>query len=114
GARRGRGEVRVSQAYHTVHVRVNDAATGQPTPVRVRFVGPGGEYLAPLGRLTEFATGENEDVGGNLQLGPNKYAYTDGSFEISLPAGPITVEISKGPEYWPVTTHVDLPPGKMA
>lgn len=104
----------MSQAYHTVHVRVNDAATGQPTPVRVRFVGPNSQYLAPLGRLTEFATGENEDVGGNLQLGPKLYAYTDGSFEISLPAGPITVEISKGPEYWPVTAHVDLPPGKMA
>ena len=25
-----------------VHVRVNDAATGQPTPVRLRVIGPDG------------------------------------------------------------------------
>lgn len=104
----------MSTGFHTVHVRVNDAATGQPTPVRVRFTGPDGEYLAPFGRLTEFATGDNEDVGGNLQLGENKYAYTDGSFEIALPVGPISVEITKGYEYWPVRETIDLPAGKMA
>ena len=48
----------MSGKLQTVHVRVNDAATGQPTPVRIRFEGPGGEYFAPFGRLTEFATGE--------------------------------------------------------
>lgn len=104
----------MSAARHTVHVRVNDAATGQPTPVRVRFTGPDGEYLAPLGGLTEFATGENEDVGGNLQLDAKKYAYTDGSFEIALPAGVITVEISKGPEYCPLHERIELAAGKMA
>ena len=51
---------------HTVHVRVNDAATGKPTPCRVRFTDAEGRYYAPFGRLTEFATGRNEDVGGNV------------------------------------------------
>src|SRR5262249_43016449 len=113
-ARPSRGPVRVSAARHIVHVRVNDAATGQPTPVRVRFTGPDGEYFAPLGRLTEFATGYNEDLGGNLELRGQQYAYTDGSFEIALPAGPIIVEVSKGPEYWPLDERIDLAAGKMA
>ena len=44
----------VSHKLQTVHVRVNDA-TGQPTPVRVRFTDDDGVYYAPLGRLTDFA-----------------------------------------------------------
>lgn len=104
----------MSAGWHTVHVRVNDASTGQPTPVRVRFTGPDGEYLAPFGRLTEFATGRNQAVGGNLLLGTKPWAYVDGSFEIRLPAGPIGVEIHKGPEYKPVQQTTQLPAGKIA
>jgi hypothetical protein len=98
----------------TVHVRVNDAATGRPTPVRVRFASPSGEYFAPLGRLARFAVDTGVDVGGNLLLGGKEYAYIDGTFEVRLPAGPVTVEISKGPEYRPVASTVTLPPGKLA
>ena len=57
----------VSQMLN-VHVRVNDAATGKPTPVRVRFAGPGGEYYPPLARPAEFPIGRNEDVGGHVYL----------------------------------------------
>jgi hypothetical protein len=99
---------------HTVHVRVNDAATGKPTPCRVRFTDAEGRYYAPLGRLTWFATQPNEDVGGNLQLGDKKYAYIDGACEIQLPAGLITVEISKGFEYKPLSEQVHLSAGKLA
>ncbi len=99
---------------HTVHVRVNDAATGKPTPCRVRFTDAEGRYYAPLGRLTEFATQRNEDVGGNLQMGDKKYAYIDGSCEIQLPAGLITVEVSKGFEYKPLHEQVRLAAGKLA
>ena len=62
-----------------VHIRVNDAATGQPTPCRVRFTDDDGRYYAPLGRLTEFTTGWGEDVGSNLRLGDKQFAYIDGS-----------------------------------
>ena len=99
---------------HTVHVRVNDAATGKPTPCRVRFTDAEGRYYAPLGRLTEFATEDYEDVGGNLQLGESKYAYIDGACEIELPAGLLTVEISKGIEYRPLCEQVRLAAGKLA
>ena len=54
----------------TVHLRINDAATGKPTPVRLRVSGPDGTYFAPLGHAAEFACGRNEDVGGNLSRRP--------------------------------------------
>jgi hypothetical protein len=98
----------------TVHVRVNDAATGQPTPVRIRFTGADGAYHAPLGRLTEFATGSNEDVGGNLLYGDKKYAYIDGTCEIPLPPGPTVIEVGKGPEYLPLREETVLRPGQLA
>ncbi|HLJ94236.1 MAG TPA: CehA/McbA family metallohydrolase [Gemmataceae bacterium] len=104
----------MSAAWPSVHVRVNDAATGQPTPVRIRFTNPAGEYFAPLGRLEKFATGPNEDVGGNLLLGSRRYAYIDGTCEIRLPPGPILVEIHKGPEYQPRVLQATLKPGQLA
>jgi hypothetical protein len=98
----------------TVHVRVNDAATGQPTPVRVRFTGPDGTYYPPLGRLARFATETGVDVGGNVLIGGEAFAYIDGTCEVPLPPGRIAVAVSKGPEFRPVRTEVNLPPGKLA
>ena len=104
----------MTTAFHPIHVRVNDAATGQPTPVRIRFTNPSGEYFAPLGRLTEFATDDNEDVGGNLLHDLKRYAYIDGTCEIELPPGRYLVEIHKGPEYRPRFLEVTLNPGQLA
>lgn len=99
---------------HTVHVRVNDAATSKPTPCRVRFTDAGGRYYAPFGRLTEFATGRNQEVGGNVLIGMKPHTYIDGTCEIRLPVGPIHVEINKGPEYTPQRLQVNVGPGKLA
>jgi hypothetical protein len=99
---------------HTVHVRVNDAATGKPTPCRIRLTDVEGRYYAPLGRLAEFATGRNQDVGGNVLVGLKPHAYIDGACEVRLPAGVIHVEVHKGPEYIPLRQQVVLGPGKLA
>lgn len=104
----------MTAGLHTVHVRVNDAATGQPTPVRIRLSDAAGNYFAPLGRLKEFATGRGQDVGGNLLLGAKQYAYIDGACEVALPAGTITADIWKGPEYRPQTVETTLAAGKLA
>jgi hypothetical protein len=104
----------VSAGLHTVHVRVNDAATGQPTPCRIRFTGPHGEYFAPFGRLATFAADSSAAVGGNVLIGSEPSAYIDGTCEIQLPAGPLTVTISKGPEYKPLLARINLSPGKIA
>lgn len=97
-----------------VHLRVNDAATGQPTPCRLRVTDADGNYYAPLGRLTQFATGPNQDVGGNVHIGVRSHAYIDGACEIPVPPGKLLFEISRGPEYQPLTHEIVLAPGKLA
>jgi hypothetical protein len=104
----------VSAAQTTVHVRVSDAATGQPTAVRLRLTNAEGEYFPPFGRLARFATGRGQDVGGHLRLGARAHAYIDGTCEVRLPAGTILAEIAKGPEYRPQTIETSLAPGKLA
>lgn len=98
----------------TVHLRVNDAATGKPTPARVRILDAAGAYRAPFGRPPEFATAPGEDVGGNLLLGPERFAYIDGACEVRLPPGPVMVEVSKGPEFSPLRREVTLGPGQIS
>ncbi len=98
----------------TVHVRVNDAATSRPTPVRIRFLDSAGVCRMPFGRLAEFATGAGEDVGGQVRLDGDSFAYIDGSCEVRLPAGPVRVEVHKGPEYVPLSREVVLGPGKIS
>lgn len=101
-------------SFQQVHLRINDAATGQPTPVRLRITDTVGTYYAPYGRLTEFATGVNQDVGGNVQIGTKKWAYIDGTCEILLPPGALHIEIAKGPEYTPIDEEITLLAGKMS
>jgi len=67
-----------------------------------------------MGRLAKFATGQNQDVGGNLLLGTRSYAYIDGSCEIRLPPGRILAEIHKGPEFKPLFHEVSLGVGQLA
>jgi len=99
----------------TVHLRINDAATGKPTPVRLAVTGPDGAAFAPLGRFAEFPTGRGEGVGGHLRLGREPWCYVDGSCEVKLPAGvPLRVRATKGPEYRPLDQTVTLGPGQMA
>jgi hypothetical protein len=96
----------------TVHVRVNDASTGKPTPVRMRLVDGNGVYHAPLGRMSSPPSGALTE--GNLLLNGSAYSHIDGSCEVRLPVGPITVDLSKGPEYVPIRTTVTLKPGQLA
>src|SRR4051812_6349314 len=99
----------------TLHLRINDAATQRPTPVRVRVTGLDGGQFAPLGRSVEFPAGRNEAVGGCLKLGPERWFHIDGACEITLPAGvPLRVQATKGPEYTPLDAAVTLGVGQMA
>src|SRR5262245_21446 len=98
-----------------VHVRVNDAATGQPTPVRLRISDADGRVYPPLGHVAEFATGRNEDVGGHVMLDGKRWYYIDGACEVPLPGGvPLVIEATKGPEYTPIRQETSLGVGQMA
>ena len=99
-----------------VHVRVNDAATGQPTPVRLRFGGPDGDVLSRRSAgSAEFPVGRNEDVGGHVYLNQKRYAYIDGGCEVPLPTGvPLDVEIRRAGVLCPIRETVTLGEGQLA
>lgn len=98
-----------------VHLRINEAATGQPTPVRLRITASDGTDFPPLGRFAEFPTGRNEAVGGQVLLGRERWFYIDGSCEVPLPAGvPLRVQATKGPEYTPLDETVTLGAGQLS
>jgi hypothetical protein len=98
-----------------VHLRITDASTGRPTAARVRVVGPNGAHHPPLGRAPDFPGGRNEDVGGHLRVGRERWWYVDGACELPLPAGvPLTVQIAKGFEYAPLSETVTLGAGQIS
>ena len=97
-----------------VHVRINDSRTGKPTAARLRITDGDGIYRPPLGRLARFRTGPGEDVGGQVSLHGEAWAYVDGACEVPLPPGMITIEIAKGSEFIPIRRQLALVPGQMA
>src|SRR5438067_500840 len=98
-----------------VHLRVNDAATGRPTPVRIRIAGADGREYVPLGRVAEFPLGRNEEVGGHIVFDRERFHYIDGSCEVPLPGGvPLTFQVAKGPEYAPLNETITVGAGQMA
>jgi hypothetical protein len=97
-----------------VHLRIADAE-GRPVPVRVRVSSADGAQFAPLGRAAEFPAGRNEDVGGHLKLGRERWFYIDGTCEMPLPAGvPLRVQAAKGPEWTPLDETVTLGAGQIS
>ncbi len=98
----------------TVHIRINDGATGQPTPVRLCVTDSAGNYFAPFGHAAEFPAGRGEAVGGDVIIAGQRWAAIDGSCEIALPPGELVVEATKGPAYRPIREAVHLPLGKMS
>ncbi len=99
----------------TVHLRVNDAATLKPTPVRFCIYDAKNHFYAPLGRSVDFPLGRAEAVGGQVLIAGKRWFYIDGACEITLPTGvPLTVEISKGILYQPVLKTFTLGAGQMA
>lgn len=99
----------------TIHLRINDAASGKPTPVRLRISGPDGTTYAPFGRVSEFHTGRNEDVGGHIAIGRERWCSIDGACEVKLPSGvPLRIQATKGPEFEPLDETIALSAGKMA
>jgi hypothetical protein len=98
-----------------VHLRINDAATGKPTPVRLRVEGPDGFGFPPLGYSATFPVGTGEAVGGHVRIDKENWWSVTGSCEIPLPAGvPLRIRATKGPEYDPIDETLTLGPGQMA
>ncbi|MHC4914693.1 MAG: CehA/McbA family metallohydrolase [Planctomycetota bacterium] len=93
-------------------VRVVDASTGRPTPVRAHFSGSRGEYLAPYGHHSQVNANWFEDYGADVQWGGRNYAYVPGEFTTDVPVGDVYYEIFKGFEYRPARGRVRVRPGQ--
>lgn len=113
-----RGKVRIEVVAPTgkqwVHVRVEDADTGQPVGTRVHFRSEHGAYLAPHGHQADVNVAWFEDMGGDCKTGGVPYAYIDGTCQIDLPIGPVYAEVVRGFEYQPLRQRVEIKPGQRA
>jgi hypothetical protein len=107
----------------TLAVRIVDAGTGQPTPVRVRLQNEKGERPKVRGAVavSESAIpvprqavavmfGQNDRADG-YAIQPDGSFYVEGSFDVRLPPGKYTLAISKGFEYLRETQSIELPAG---
>ena len=83
-------EVVAPSGKQWVHVRVEDADTGQPVGTRVHFRSEHGAYLAPHGHQADVNVAWFEDMGGDCKTGGVPYAYIDGTCQIDLPSAQCT------------------------
>src|SRR4051812_22738328 len=97
-----------------VHLRVNDASTGQPTPVEISITNLAGDPFAPFGQSIDFTTQRGEDVGTRYKSASGLWYSISGECEIALPPGELRVRIRKGIDYAPIDQEMSLPAGKMA
>ena len=105
----------VDPGRNWVHVKVLDDATGQPVPCRVHFCSPEGIPYQPHGHHHHVAQNLNSwhyDVGGDVRLGQQTYAYVDGTCQGWLPRGDVLVDIARGFEYEPLRQTVRVEPGQ--
>lgn len=103
----GWGLAPVAAAGQNVRLRVCDARTHRPVPVKLHVHGEAGEYLAPVDRHRILNPAWFEDYSvdfAQYSWGPNLHActYINGETTLKLPLGKVYIEVSKGFEIRPV------------
>ena len=108
----------------TLEVQIADAATGKPTPVRVRLqdaqgnrprargAAPTSDSPIPIPKQAVGVMWGRQDRAEGYLLQPDGSFYVDGGFDLRLPPGSYTLAISKGNEYVAQTLALDLKPGQ--
>jgi hypothetical protein len=89
-------------------VEIIDASSGRAIPARIRFEAPDGRHLPPLGHRDEVNPGLSEDLGADVVLGDDTYAYVPGRFPILLPGGPVHVEVVHGFGHRPLRRTIEV------
>lgn len=92
---------RVGLPLHPVRVTVRDAATREPIVTRVHVSDAAGTYWPPEGHRRVIPTALREEVGGDVRVGTNTFAYVEPSFTLPLPEGRYRMEVARGMEYEP-------------
>ncbi len=91
----------------TLKVAVLDE-NGRSTQARVYLSGPDGKSYTPAGTQPRITNGDyRQPYGGEY------YFYADGSFELGVPAGTVSLEVVKGLEYAPVARKVQVAKGQV-
>jgi hypothetical protein len=90
--------------------RLVDGGTGRTTAARLAFRSKEGRYIPPYGHRQEVNTGWFQDYGADVAVGPEQYAYVDGTFQVELPAGEVYVEFGKGFEYEATRRRLEVRP----
>ncbi|MFK3972992.1 CehA/McbA family metallohydrolase [Pseudomonas sp. NPDC087358] len=106
--------LRLAPADRTwVRTRFVDADTGQALTCRVHMRTPDSIPVAPYSHHAHInADGNtwNLDIGGDVRLGAQTYAYINGECEGWLPVGPLIVEAARGFEYEPFHQQLTIAP----
>src|SRR4051794_10683040 len=104
-------------------VRIIDASTGAPTPVRIRLRDSHGERprvrgalaisesAIPIPRQAIAVMFGQDDQAQGYAIQPDGAFYVDGSFDVRVPPGTYTLAISKGFEYLHETQTFEVPAG---
>lgn len=97
---------------YPLSVSLRDKDTGEPIHARVHVRDEDGEYWPPRGFRKIIAEGWREDIGGEVIVDGRNWAYVDPDFEIALPEGRFTMELTRGPEYIPRTVQFEVKEGQ--
>ena len=73
-----------------------DADSGETVAARVRVVASTGQFVSPDGAILKVGTGDS-------------FFYSDGSFAVDVPRGPVHVVVERGTEYVPARLDLDAP-----
>jgi hypothetical protein len=91
-----------------IHFKVLDQASGQAIASRVSIHDAAGGYWPPQGHQYEIPTGWREDVGGDVKIGADIFAYVEPEFDVALPAGRYRIEVHHGFEYLARTLEFEI------
>ena len=89
-----------------LRLSIIDRSTRRPAPVRVSITAPDGRNFAPDDAWRHADDGFDRRQ-RSLEYG---YFHSPGSSVLTVPAGPLMVEISRGPEYRVLRRSVTVPP----
>jgi hypothetical protein len=107
----GAVRVRLPEAGQAwVRLRIVDA-DGRPLPCRIRMQTVDGIPLAPHGHHAHINSDGgtwNLDIGGDVRLGSDTFAFVDGRCEGWLPLGEVDVEVARGFEYRPIRRRLTV------
>ena len=106
GGERRRVEIRERRRLGTWgRLRIDVTENGRYVPARVSVTAPDGRSFVPEGAW-RHADDYYDRAERQVEYG---YFHTRGGSDVLVPAGPVTVEVTRGLEYRPVRQTVDVP-----